>query len=265
MACLGPSLYAAVSCVPVSTASVNLSFPVSLLQGAGGAYEALIDVPSKVFDVDFAGQLSQLGAAASLKRIIITRLTPERLPVLARVLGACQQADLQLLMTNAALQLLNERAAADEALAAALKGVQIDVLNRGSEVQLSGGRPLRFIPIPTPRWPDLVAVYSEKGGWQGGQQGSCMLLLAGRQAGRRMYGPLAHIPADACMPLQTRSCSAATSSPRTAPPPRPSCWPTAAPAAAARQTRAALRPLGRTGATTLIACWPLCPAKSQVR
>jgi hypothetical protein len=153
------------------------------LQGAGGAYEALIDVPSKVFDVDFAGQLSQLGAAASLKRIIITRLTPERLPVLARVLGACQQADLQLLMTNAALQLLNERAAADEALAAALKGVQIEVLNRGSEVQLSGGRPLRFIPIPTPRWPDLVAVYSEKGGWQGGQQGSCMLLLAGRQAG----------------------------------------------------------------------------------
>jgi hypothetical protein len=141
-------------------------------------------VPSKVFDVDFAGQLSQLGAAASLKRIIITRLTPERLPVLARVLRACQQADLQLLMTNAALQLLNERAAADEALAAALKGVQIEVLNRGSEVQLSGGRPLRFIPIPTPRWPDLVAVYSETGGRQGGREGSCML-LAGRKAGSK--------------------------------------------------------------------------------
>ncbi|EFN57640.1 hypothetical protein CHLNCDRAFT_57191 [Chlorella variabilis] len=133
-----------------------------LLKSGAGACEALIDVPSKVFDVDFAGQLQAAGAAASLRHIIITRLTPERLPVLARVLEAARKEGLQLLLSNPALQLLNERAAADEGLAAALRGVRVEPLNRGSEVQLEGAAAaLRFVPIPTPRWPDLVAVYSE--------------------------------------------------------------------------------------------------------
>lgn len=95
------------------------------LQGAGSGYEALIDVPSRVFDADFAGQLSSMGAVKTLRYILITRLTPERLPVLAAVLRACQQQGLQLWLTNPALQLLNDRAAADETLANALKGVQV--------------------------------------------------------------------------------------------------------------------------------------------
>lgn len=133
-----------------------------LLKGAGSGYEALIDVPSRVFDVDFAGQLAAMGAAKSLRYVLITRLTPERLPVLASVLRACQQQGLQLWLTNPALQLLNDRAAADEGLANALKGVQVEVVSRGSELRLPGKRTLRFIPIPTPRWPDLVSIYSEE-------------------------------------------------------------------------------------------------------
>ncbi len=134
------------------------------MQNGSGAYEALIDVPSKVFDVDFAGQLEAVGAAATLRHIIITRLSPERLPVLARVLTAARKEGLSLLLSNPALQLLNERAAADEALAKALQGVAVEPLNRGSEVKLQGATAaLRFVPIPTPRWPDLVAVYSEDG------------------------------------------------------------------------------------------------------
>ncbi|PSC76351.1 flavin oxidoreductase [Micractinium conductrix] len=138
-----------------------------LLKGAGGVYEALIDVPSRVFDVDFAAQLSACGATDTLRHVIITRLTPERLPVLAAVLRTCRQRGIQLSLTNPALQLLNDRAAADETLAQALKGVQIEVVGRGSELRLSAkgqgkGRSLRFIPIPTPRWPDLTAVYSEE-------------------------------------------------------------------------------------------------------
>ena len=79
----------------------------------------------------------------------------------------------QLLLSNPALQLLNERAAADEALASALRGVQVEAVSRGSELRLSqrgqvAGRRLRFIPIPTPRWPDLVAVHSEEGELLGG-------------------------------------------------------------------------------------------------
>lgn len=122
-----------------------------------------MDLPSKVFDVDFVKQLQAMGATASLRHIIITRLTPERLPVLTAVLQACEQRGVQLLLSNPALQLLNERAEADEALARALRGVQLEAVSRGSTLSLSKGRALRFIPIPTPRWPDLVAVYSEEG------------------------------------------------------------------------------------------------------
>ncbi len=37
------------------------------------------------------------------------------------------------------------------------------MVSRGSELRLPGKRTLRFIPIPTPRWPDLVSIYSEEG------------------------------------------------------------------------------------------------------
>ncbi len=82
-------------------------------------------MPSRVFDVDFAAQLSSMGATKTLRYILITRLTPERLPVLAAVLRACEQQGLQLWLTNPAMQLLNDRAAADEGLANALKGRQV--------------------------------------------------------------------------------------------------------------------------------------------
>ncbi|KAI3438441.1 hypothetical protein D9Q98_000871 [Chlorella vulgaris] len=134
-----------------------------LLKNTSGAYEVLIDVPNKVFDVDFVGQLASAGATSTLTTIIITRLSPERLPVLARVLEACKKEGLQLLLSNPALQLLNERAAANEALSAALQGVKVEAINRGSDVKLAGAsKGLRFVLIPTPRWPDLVAVYSEQ-------------------------------------------------------------------------------------------------------
>lgn len=188
------------ACLPVLSRPPN--------EQSGGRYEALIDVPSRVFDVDFVRALRELGATSTLRYIVITRLTPERLPVLARVLAACEQqglqvgkqresesqllsclasctalvdcdacltclttaaaCPLQLLLSNPALRLLNERAEADEALASALRNVQLEAVSRGSEIFLSQrgqvrGRRLRFIPIPTPRWPDLLAVHSEEG------------------------------------------------------------------------------------------------------
>lgn len=78
-----------------------------------------------------------MGAAKSLRYVLITRLTPERLPVLASVLRACQQQGLQLWLTNPALQLLNDRAAADEGLANALKGVQVGAAQAGARACLS--------------------------------------------------------------------------------------------------------------------------------
>lgn len=79
----------------LSSPTTTSHCPPSIAQGAGGRYEALIDVPSRVFDVDFVRALRELGATTSLRYIVITRLTPERLPVLARVLAACEQQGLQ--------------------------------------------------------------------------------------------------------------------------------------------------------------------------
>lgn len=52
--------------------------------------------------------------------------------------------------------------------------MQLEAVSRGSELYLSQrgqvrGRRLRFIPVPTPRWPDLLAVHSEEGE-QGGER-----------------------------------------------------------------------------------------------
>lgn len=130
-----------------------------LLKGSGNSFEALVDVPSKAFDADMVATLKGLGALDSLKHIIITRLTPERIDTLAKVVAACA-APPEVLMTNPALRLLEDKSGGKEAVAKLLNGAKLTVVNRGMEVVLSGGKELRFIPVPTPRWPDLVAVYS---------------------------------------------------------------------------------------------------------
>ena len=53
--------------------------------------------------------LRKLKATDTIKHIIITRLTPERIPTLARVVSACKQPP-EVLMASAALQMLREKA-----------------------------------------------------------------------------------------------------------------------------------------------------------
>lgn len=133
-----------------------------LVKGSNGAAEVIIDVPSKSYDYDLAAWLSDLGALQTLHTIIITRLNPERLPPLKRLLAAAP-GPLRLLASNPALQLLKERAEADAELAQLLERVETAAITRGTDVQLvSGGNRLSFIPVPTPRWPDLAAVYFEQ-------------------------------------------------------------------------------------------------------
>eukprot|EP00887_Chlorella_sp_A99_P004582 scaffold4.g4582.t1 len=132
----------------------------SYLVGGG---EVLIDVPSSVLDPQpsLADALGASGAAATVRRLVLTRLNPERLPSLVAALSALRPG-VQLLLSNPALQLLRERAAGDAALAAALERVgQFTPITRATELRLANGDRLRFVLIPTPRWPDLVACYSE--------------------------------------------------------------------------------------------------------
>ncbi|GAB4823919.1 hypothetical protein N2152v2_010965 [Parachlorella kessleri] len=133
--------------------------------GPSGAYEALVDVPSKVFDVDLVASLNKLKATDSLRHIIITRLTPERIATLARVVSACKQPP-EVFMANAALQMLREKADAGDEAAKLLTGCTLTTARRGTVVTLGGEggtsrKELRFVPVPTPRWPDLLVVCSE--------------------------------------------------------------------------------------------------------
>ena len=101
----------------------------------------------------------------------------------------------------------------------ALKGVQIEVVGRGSELRLSAkgqgkGRSLRFIPIPTPRWPDLTAVYSEEGEPRGER---LERRAGGGEGGGHRRGGAAYAPTAPRL-ARWRAC---TPSLRTASPPAP--------------------------------------------
>ncbi len=65
--------------------------------------------------------LNKLKATDSLRHIIITRLTPERIATLARVVSACKQPP-EVFMANAALQMLREKAGELVLLVVLLKG-----------------------------------------------------------------------------------------------------------------------------------------------
>ena len=120
----------------------------------------LIDIPSKVYGYDIAEWLQEMNALCTLRVLIITRLNPERIDPLKKLLSAVP-GPLRILASNPALQLLKERAGADEELKSLLENgnFHLEAVSRSTDVQLSSGHPLRFIPVPTPRWPDLCAVY----------------------------------------------------------------------------------------------------------
>jgi flavorubredoxin/flavin reductase (DIM6/NTAB) family NADH-FMN oxidoreductase RutF len=131
--------------------------------------QILLDVPSKQYDYDLAAWLASLGALHTLRAVVITRLAPERVPPLKAVLAAALAAappgapPLRLLASNPALRLLRERAEADAELADLLQRAAPEAAARGTELALGGGGgALRFFPVPTPRWPDLPAVYHER-------------------------------------------------------------------------------------------------------
>lgn len=131
-----------------------------LISNTSGSAEVLLDVPSKMYDYDLGAWLEEISALSTLRTVVITRLNPERLEPLKKVLAAAP-GPLRVLASNPALQLLKERSTSDEELKNLLESGKISVesVTRSTEVSLSSGQVLRFIPVPTPRWPDLLAVY----------------------------------------------------------------------------------------------------------
>lgn len=128
---------------------------------ASGDAEVLIDLPSKVYDYDMKLWLEELGALRTLKSIVLTRFNPERLPSFKKLLQSIPSS-IQVMATKPALQLLEKMTENDSELMELLKKDNIDLvpITRSTELKLSDrNTTLRFVPIPTPRWPDLAAAY----------------------------------------------------------------------------------------------------------
>jgi flavorubredoxin/flavin reductase (DIM6/NTAB) family NADH-FMN oxidoreductase RutF len=118
----------------------------------------LIDLPSKLYAYDIATWLEELGALQGLTAVMLTRFGPDRIPALKQLLSRLQKSQkITVFASNPAFQLLKDRAASDLELAQLLDGHD---LSRGGEAgSLAGHSFLQLIPIPTPRWPDLCAIY----------------------------------------------------------------------------------------------------------
>lgn len=129
---------------------------------------ALIDVPYEVYKDDFLNCLDGLLDAGLLSHIILTHLDPKALPTLVALLQRVTAArpkdmPLNMVLTNPALQLLEKALEENPASGALLQKVKVTVLKSGGVLPLAGdssvGPSLEVMLTPTPRWPDLMALY----------------------------------------------------------------------------------------------------------
>lgn len=79
-----------------------------MIKGSSGQPEVLVDVISKSYDLDLVAWLKEINALKSIQKVVLTRLNPERMDSLKKVLKALDGAA-ELLVSKAASQLLKDR------------------------------------------------------------------------------------------------------------------------------------------------------------
>ena len=126
----------------------------------------LVDVPDAQYAASFVAALRRAAPRAALPRaVVITHLTPRRLPALrellvARAAGAGgDAAPLDVYLSTLALRVLRENVGPRQGDAALLAGVTLHAVKPGTRVTLACGRSLALVPAPTPRWPDLIVAF----------------------------------------------------------------------------------------------------------
>ncbi|CAL8463910.1 g3445 [Coccomyxa elongata] len=127
-----------------------------------GKDNILIDVPDENFTDDHVATLEQTIPLQSLRRIVLTHLTPKRLPSLRALLERKKAAGgaLDVHLSNPALQLLRSSLGGDKEGAALLSSVELVAARSGGSLEVGQETVLKLIPCPTPRWPDLLVAYS---------------------------------------------------------------------------------------------------------
>lgn len=122
----------------------------------------LIDLPSSAYAYDISKWLEEIDELQRVSTIVITRLNPERIPALVSLLNAfkVRNEKIDVYASKVAFQLIQEKCSSDEEFKRLIEAsATINIANGAARVSLGGGECLKFVPIPTPRWPDLVAVH----------------------------------------------------------------------------------------------------------
>lgn len=125
----------------------------------------LVDLPSSAYDYDISTWLEELGMLSRLNAIIITRLNPERIPALISLLEKFKGRNekIQVYASKVAVQYIQKKCFKDDIFKKLVESsAVIQTASSGGTVNMGGGESLKFVPIPTARWPDLVALYSTK-------------------------------------------------------------------------------------------------------
>ncbi len=117
-----------------------------------GDRKALIDPPGESFTTIFLTTLAQQINPAELDYIILGHVNPNRVATLKVLLEQVPHATI--VCSNPAAQVLQELLEGQTANIQVVKGGE-------AELDLGQGHQLRFLPVPTPRWPDGFWTYDE--------------------------------------------------------------------------------------------------------
>ncbi|NER82679.1 MAG: MBL fold metallo-hydrolase [Leptolyngbya sp. SIO1D8] len=117
-----------------------------------GDHKVLVDPPGESFTEIFLAALTQQIDPAQLDYIVLGHVNPNRATTLKVLLDKAQNATI--VCSNPAAKALEELMDG--------RSLQTKVIKRtGGELEIGQGHRLRFIPVPTPRWPNGLWTYDE--------------------------------------------------------------------------------------------------------
>ncbi|MBE7380926.1 MAG: diflavin flavoprotein [Leptolyngbya sp. SIO1E4] len=117
-----------------------------------GDHKVLVDPPGESFTEIFLTALTEQIDPATLDYIIVGHINPNRAATLKVLLDKAPNATI--ICSNPAAKALEELMEGRALKVQVIKGT-------GDELEIGQGHRLRFIPVPTPRWPDGLWTYDE--------------------------------------------------------------------------------------------------------
>lgn len=113
-----------------------------------GDHTALLDPPGESFTTLFLAALQPQIDLGSLDYLVLNHVNANRLTTLRRLLGLVSQV--KIVCSHPAARWLRDRGISPD---------QLHPVRSGDSLELGQGHTLRFVGVPTPRWPDGLSTY----------------------------------------------------------------------------------------------------------